>query len=184
MGIESTDIAVGVVGGVGTLGLSQLFSEGVASAYQPLMDFIQRIGENNSCEIKFSFVGAVGEVALKNLPVLAGEAYKVIQVSQSIGISTGFWVTAVESSLNFYRGWLGKGERPFAVDIVEGGLRGSAIGLTIGMLSRNSESRGVQFATGAGVGFVIGMMSAFVGSIAGAITHGLVHKQLKEDVWV
>lgn len=182
MEIENTEIAVGVIGGVGAYGLAQFFGDGIASAYLPLMDFVKRGGQSNSFEIKFSLLGAVGDVSHKNLPLLANEAYKVLQVSQSIGVRTGFWVAASETALNFYRGWLGKGERPFAVDIVEGGLRGSLVGLAIGIISNNPESRGVQFATGAGVGFVVGIMSAFAGSIAGAITHGLVHRELKETV--
>ena len=182
MEVDKIDCVVGGVGVIGSYLLSLEASKCVESAYEPMMSAwgvaLQKL---KGLVVQWNWRAlsdtTIFSIQDEEIPELMRRGLQILDTSKGVGIQTAFWVTMHESCLNFYRGWLGKGERPFAVDIVEGGLRGSALGLGIGFLSRTPHySIGVQLSTGAIFGFAIGMLSAFNGSIAGAIAHRLSNK--------
>lgn len=173
--MDYSELAINTFGVVGSYLVGESFSKTTGSMYAPMLDFAkQYVGGTKFDIIRFD-VALLGEVkkemkfTSEHVSAVMTTAIQILKISERIGVSCAFWVGGMETGVNFFRSL--KGNRPVVVDILEGGIRGSLIGLGISMLHREPDYRGMQIATGIATGYVIGMIGAFVGSAAGHLTH-------------
>lgn len=178
---ENIPVVVGGSGLLGSFAVGHLCAEGVRRMYEPICAITGQYKNKNDFAVPFRSV--VKSVFGSKLPQTVEHFYvnmalidKVLHISERAGIRSAIVVGSIESAVAFFRSWNGSGDRPWVVDIMEGGLRGSAIGCASIFLGRNGENRGVQLITGTIIGFVTGMLASLAGSVSGYVAKTLFHK--------
>lgn len=165
------------VGVVGSFLAAESFRQTSSSIYAPMLDFAKQYVNGTRFDIIRFDVALLGEVKKEmkftsdHVSAVMTTAIQILNISEQVGVSCAFWVGGIETGVNFFRSL--HGNRPVVVDILEGGIRGSLLGLFITLLHREPEYRGIQIATGVATGYVIGMMGAFLGSAGGHLTHAI-----------
>lgn len=181
MELDKIELLIGALGTAGTFAVAEAISKGARSVYTPLIHFAEQYVTGTRFDM--AFLGSVRKemiITSEHVAEVASQAIKILQISQNIAISSAFWVGAIETGVNFFRSWKGQGNRPFVVDILEGGIRGSLVGFAISLQKRQSEYHGMQIATGIAIGYTIGMIGAFIGSVGGYAAHVLQNPPIRE----
>jgi hypothetical protein len=171
--MDREEIAVGTLGLFGAYGIGELFYKTAKSAYEPLIEAANGYIAGKTVNFQTTYFSHKMKVWSQDVSFDFSQVIRILSLSQQIAESSAFYVSAIETSLNFFRAWKGQGNRPFVVDIMEGGIRGSIIGLAVSFFKQDRDYRGVQLASGILVGYAVGMMGAFIGSVGGCIIHAL-----------
>ncbi len=187
---DKKDLGIVVVAGLGSCGVGNLCAGGVGEMYRPLIDSIGQWGKEFRETGQVAIAMANGASAVEPTSAMAqfvtGQAQtfaagsvqfslfatqmeKIVQVSQKAGMYSAALVGCIETARSFAQSWQNKQSKPLVLDMMEGGVQGSLIGLGAGALIPNEGFKSVQMMTGAGVGFATGMIGAFVGNMAGRL---------------
>ncbi len=172
---EALSAIVGGFGFLGSCGVGYGCSEGVRRMFEPILKVTNQYA--NTDDFVVPLRQGLSWVFGNKMPDTVQHFYvnmalinKVAHVSERAGLRSALFVGTVESVIAFFRSWQGNSERPWVVDIMEGGLRGSLIGcLASATLRQDKEYSGVQMVTGTVIGFVTGMLASFAGSVSGFV---------------
>ncbi len=152
-------------------GVGLLCSDRVHRMYEPITTVTGAYKNQNDFVVPFRQV--IGSVLGSRIPSTVDHFYlnmahinKVMCISENIGMQSAFWVGFLGTAGNFLLSWKWRESRPLVVDIMEGAILGAAIGCIPVAFSKNLDSRGVQWITGIGVGFVTGMLGSCVASVS------------------
>jgi hypothetical protein len=171
--LSEISLSTGVLGV--SYGIGLFCSDRVQRIYAPIILFTGAYKNQNDFIVPFRRF--VGTVLGTKIPMSVDHFYvnmahidKVIRISQRAGVRAAFWAGFLSAAGSFVltRKW--RESRPLVVDIAEGAILGSAIGCCSLYFSKDLGSRGVQWITAIGVGFVAGMIASSAGSISGYVT--------------
>lgn len=169
--VEKKDLVITApAGAFVSYGVGTLCAFGAKEIYVPVVHSIDLL-KGQCAQASQRAVGDAGVFSMllghRDTSALVDQIEKVVQVSQKVGIRSAFWAGTVETAVNFLRSLKSKESRPLVLDMVEGGMRGSLIGIGTGVCSTNEGPKAVQILTGAGIGFSAGMIGAFFGHLSG-----------------
>ncbi|HSX13508.1 MAG TPA: hypothetical protein VLE96_03715 [Chlamydiales bacterium] len=176
--MDHEEIAIGAIGLATAYGIAEMFYKTAKSAYEPLIEAVSGYLEGKTVNFHTTYFSHELKVWSQDVSFDLSQVVKILKISENIAIASAFYVSFIETSLNFFRAWKGQGNRPFVVDIMEGGIRGSIVGLAVSFFKSEEDYRGVQIATGLVIGYTVGMMGAFIGSLGGYITHALLNSPI------
>lgn len=179
----SSETVYSMIGGCGLLGscgVGYVCSNTVSLMYEPIIAFTGQY--KNSDDFVVPFRNVLANVLGSKIPGSVEHFYvnmalidKVVHISERAGLKSALFVGTIESTIAFFRSWQSKEGRPWVVDIMEGGLRGSLVGCAASTaLSQDKDCRGAQLITGTVVGFVSGMLASFAGSVSGYVVKRLL----------
>jgi hypothetical protein len=181
----SSEIIASIIGGFGFLGSCAsglACSDGVRRMYQPILKVTNEYANTKDfvVPLRQGWVWVFGNKmpdTMEHFYLNMALINKVAHVSERAGLRSALFVGTIESVVAFFRSWQGSNERPWVVDIMEGGLRGSLMGcLASATLRQDKEYSGVQMVTGTVIGFVTGMLASFAGSVSGYIVKKVLDK--------
>lgn len=178
---ENIPLIVGGAGLLGSCGIGKACAEGVRRMFEPVCMITGAYKNTNDFAVPFRSVlrnvlGSKIPETVEHFYVNMAQIDKVLRIAERAGIQSALLVGSIESATAFFRSWKGNGDRPWVVNIMEGGLRGSAIGCASIALNRNPDAKGMQVITATIIGFVTGMLGSLAGSVSGYTAKTLFNK--------
>jgi hypothetical protein len=168
--VEKKDLVVAGAGTIGSYGVGVTCQFGVSKLYQPLVT-CTHLFQDQCADASQGVIGGADIYTIllghRQTSSFADQIEKVVHVSREAGVRSAFWAGTVETGVNFFRSWKSKESRPLVVDMIEGGMRGSVIGMVTGACGSNEGPKAVQIFTGAGIGCAAGMVGACFGNLSG-----------------
>jgi hypothetical protein len=83
------------------------------------------------------------------------------------GVRSAFWTGGIVTFTSFWLSWKGKEPKDMVVCVLNGGIRGSIVGLGIEALGGNQETKALRILGATVVGFVSGLIGSGIGTLAG-----------------